>query len=488
MASKKNNAYWAERQKQLTAQLEKDEKKLDKKLAKSYNVQQTRLEREISAFYQTYGQDDVIEYRTLMERISDADRTLLIENMDGFAKKYPEYEHLMPVRENIYKLNRLEGLQQSIYVQQMELGALEQKEIETHLKKAAEKGIDLAGERMGFGKNFHTLNTDTVARTINAKWVNNENFSDRIWGNRKKLAEYLNTDFAQAAARGASYESIRADMAKKFHDISRRRMKDLIYTEGSYVMNESSIAGFEDNYEEYTFDCLNDSRSCEKCRGLHGQTFKIKDRKPGVNFSPMHTKCRCTFLVVIAGEDSAEALQFNEGNGKIDANINRALDDVVAKGKETNTEHLTFLDASTGEYLLPQESGSRSKVVIPPEAMEKLRSSPTDSIVCIHNHPSSSAFSAADIQVASKFNSIKDLLVKGHDGTEYKLNIGTGIRPLETRIEDNYWKLANDFEPKYRGLVTSGKMTAEQAWKEHSNDIVTALAEKYAWKYERTLP
>ena len=42
---------------------------------------------------------------------------LLIQRMDEFEKKYPEYADLMPIRESIYKLNRLEGLQQSIRLQ-----------------------------------------------------------------------------------------------------------------------------------------------------------------------------------------------------------------------------------------------------------------------------------------------------------------------------------------------------------------------------------
>ena len=43
-----------------------------------------------------------------MEALSDEDKRLLIEQMDEFAKKYPQYAHLMPVREHM-KLNRLEG-------------------------------------------------------------------------------------------------------------------------------------------------------------------------------------------------------------------------------------------------------------------------------------------------------------------------------------------------------------------------------------------
>lgn len=39
---------------------------------------------------------------------------LLIQRMDEFEKKYPEYADLMPIRESIYKLNRPKVLQQSI--------------------------------------------------------------------------------------------------------------------------------------------------------------------------------------------------------------------------------------------------------------------------------------------------------------------------------------------------------------------------------------
>lgn len=36
--------------------------------------------------------------------------------------------------------------------------------------------------------------------------------------------------------------------------------------------------------------------------------------------------------------------------------------------------------------------------------------------------------------------------------------------------------------------VISGKMTDQQAWKEHSHRIATDLAEKYGWEYRRVMP
>ena len=470
----------------MTSQLEKDESKLNKKLDGFYKTESAKLEKNIAAFYQTYGEDNIIEYHNLMASLPDVDKRLLIEQMDVFAKKYPEYKHLMPVRESIYKLNRLEGLQTSIYMQQVEIGAMEQGELMQHLEKVAKRGVKEVSNITG--QSFNALSKKVIESTVNARWVDDLNFSDRIWGNRAKLAGHLNTEFAQAVARGDSYARIHQDMAERFRNVSSKQMRRLVYTEGSFVMNESTIKAFEGDYEEYKYDALMDSRTSDICRELDGKIFRIADRQPGVNFPPMHPNCRSTYLIVIPGEDGMENLQLREENGSIDANISKALDDVVIKGKETNTEHLTFLNASTGEYFVPVTSGGKSSVIIPPETLTKLENADFGSVICIHNHPSSSSFSAEDMMVASKYGAIKDMLVKGHDGTEYKMSMGDGIRPTARAIQNSYRTFVDGLDSKYRDLIYSDKMTMDEARKEHSNEAVTAVAEKFGWKYERILP
>ena len=140
-------AYWEERQKQLDEQLEKDEEKLKKKLSKIYEKEAAKLEKKIAAFYQQYGTENILEYRNLLIQLDQEDITLLMEQMDEFAKKYPQYADLLPVRENIYKLNRLEGLQTSIRMQQLEIGAVENEQLTAHLNRNAERGVPLPQPR-----------------------------------------------------------------------------------------------------------------------------------------------------------------------------------------------------------------------------------------------------------------------------------------------------------------------------------------------------
>lgn len=296
-------SYWANRQKQLNQAAEKEESKLKKRLSKYYDSEFRKLEKQIAAYYQEYGENNVIEYRKLMEALSDEDKRLLIEQMDEFAKKYPQYAHLMPVRESIYKLNRLEGLQYSVIMRQAEIAGLDNDEITSHLNRLAAKGINYSMEALGFGKNFYSVNSDIIKRFVDVPWSSGENFSKRIWNDTQKLAQYLNQDIAQGIARGDSYDRLVRQLRKRFSDVNRRDAYRLIYTEGTYVMAESTIQPFAEDFEYYKLSPLMDKKTCTICRGLADKMFKISERQPGVNFPPIHPWCRCTWEIEVSDWD-----------------------------------------------------------------------------------------------------------------------------------------------------------------------------------------
>lgn len=333
--------YWEKRQQQLNKQMEKDEAALKKRLSSYFDTEFVRLDREIAAYYQRYGVENVIQYRTLMETLSEADRRLLMEEMDKFAARYPEYAHLMPVRESIYRLNRLEGLQYSVRMQQLEIGAVENEEITAYLNKQAERGVNAAAEALGFGKNFYANNPDISKLFVNTAWSNGQNFSQRIWGNTSKLAEYLNTDIAQGIARGDSYDRLVRQLRARFGKVSRNDAYRLIYTEGTYVMAESSMQPFLEDFEQYRLSTVGDGKVCEICREVAKHVFDIKDRKPGTNFPPLHPWCRCTFTIEVADWDKwMEDYERRHGNGQaqtIEKRLNNAdKNGTIKAGNATN--------------------------------------------------------------------------------------------------------------------------------------------------------
>lgn len=314
-----SDTYWSKRLQELDASLSKDEKQLFLELSKYYEQEYAALDKEIAAYYAKYGEENVIAFRTLLLELPDADKQLLLQNMDEFAKQYPEFADLLPVRESIYKLNRLEGLQTSIVLQQLKIGAIEQSKFREHFEKQALKYANYAAEQLGFGTNFYRIDSEMLQVVIGNPWCNGKDFSERIWANREALAQTLQNEIANGLIRGEDYKTMARVLQQKFENTSQKQAERLVFTEDTYLSNEAKIRPFERNaaYTHYEYLCVEDHRTCETCRALDGQTFKISERNAGLNFPPMHPWCRCTVMPVVEDLETIKGrLNADSGNGK----------------------------------------------------------------------------------------------------------------------------------------------------------------------------
>ena len=292
-------SYWSERQKQLKAYAAKEEERYMKRVTAYYEAELKRLERQIAAYYAAYGEENVIAYRNLLQTLPADDARLLIEQIDEFVKKYPQYADLVPVRETIYRLNRLEGLQYSIRMAEANIAGYADDLMTPYLTELSRRGVNDGMETLGFGNNFYSINSDIVKQFVGVPWCNGENFSTRIWNDTQKLAETLNQQIAQGFARGDSYERLTKQLQDRFKRVNKRDAYRLIYTEGTYVMAESSMQPFTQDFQKYRIVTAEDDRVCPVCSGISSEVFEIEDRQPGTNFPPFHPYCRCTFTVVV---------------------------------------------------------------------------------------------------------------------------------------------------------------------------------------------
>lgn len=301
MPNKSSPAYWHDRKVQYDESLGKDEKRLYSKLAAYYEREAARLDKEIAAYYAKYSVNGVLSYRNLLETLPDEDKLLLIEQLDEFVKKYPAYADLVPVRESIYKLNRLEGLRQSIAMQQLHMGAYEQQQALAFFQHQALRYANGAASFLGLGSSFCRLDSDVIRAAVGNKWCDGKDFSERIWDNRKKLGNTLHTQFVNGVIRGDDYHQLARQIRAKFVKVSQKNAERLTFTEDTYLSNEAAMQVFEREaaVTEYEFVCTGDAETCDICRGLSGERFPISQRMPGTNFPPMHPWCRCFFDPVI---------------------------------------------------------------------------------------------------------------------------------------------------------------------------------------------
>ena len=165
-------SYWTNRQAQARLALEKNEAATKRRVSSILKSESKRLDRRISEYFTQYGVDNVIDYWELKKSLDPADLKLLMEDMDAFAEKYPQYAHLMPVRESIYKLDRLQGLQASVQMQLLDSAARQEQVIGDHLTKTATQFANVSADAMGFGSSFYFENSQMIHDIVWTPWSN----------------------------------------------------------------------------------------------------------------------------------------------------------------------------------------------------------------------------------------------------------------------------------------------------------------------------
>lgn len=167
------------------------------------------------------------------------------------------------------------------------------------------------------------------------------------------------------------------------------------------------------------------------------------------------------------------------------SNIDKYTQENFNLGIKTKKEHLLLLNSITGQLENPILKGTGSEVMFSDELIEKIIKSPKDSYILMHNHPNNSSFSAADLNIINKFDSIKELKIIGHDKTKYSIIIDNGERLSISKLKEDYDYFKRLHRKEFFEKFHNGELTQEEAWKQHSHKLVTDLANKYKWKYKK---
>lgn len=248
--------------------------------------------------------------------------------------------------------------------------------------------------------------------------------------------------------------------------------------------------------------------SCEKCLPWQGKILSLTGKTEGYPTLDeakaaglFHVNCRHAYSLHIDLDKEIEELEkdlaedrptyYTEIQG-LDETGRKGLADAFEKavtfGLKNKRECLLTIDTNAGREVYSIVEGGKDYVEFPSKLMELLARAKNNSIISIHNHPSSSSFSAEDLAILSTFKSINTLAVIGHDGTRYVMNRGKGQAHSISAIRDTLNKMVKKYYDHYNNLVQSEKMTPSEAWKEHSHRAVSDLAEEFGWEYRRVMP
>lgn len=292
------DTYWRRRQRRSDERMARRERGAEGRVRRVYERELRDLEREIADYYERYGVDGVLRYRDMLQTMDEADRRLLIENCEEFARQHPELDDMVEIRKSIYNLDRLEGLRASARYHLAKATAEATDGMDEHFAQDAADAMNAVAETMGYGSSFYSVDSEAVRQFVGTAWSDGKSYSDNIWDDTRKVASYVERDLAKALVRGVSYQTLCREMQRRFEGQSVSNIMRVIQTEGTYVARQAQGAEMRrEGFEEYFLDPLGDKRTCDECRRLgrqsHETPFRFDDAEVGTNYPPIHPRCRC---------------------------------------------------------------------------------------------------------------------------------------------------------------------------------------------------
>lgn len=510
--TQKNRDYWEERQIKREAKAFTTIQDVEKEYQIALSKAKQDIIKEISRITTTYMNDNILNYNEALKRLKGDDYKVWKKDLHDYMKEYNKLLKNAPLQaQKLYleietlsaksRISRLDSLKSQIdmeltklifRVENDSINALTSVYRDTFIEVTKDLGINPVVSR------------DKIKTVLDKPW-SGANFSQRLWSNTDKLAETVKQEIVNGMIQGINLKTMTKRVSEKFETAKKNDVERLLRTEVNYVLNQATLDGYKEaGIEKYEFSATLDNRTSQICSELHGNIFEIKNIAVGVNYPPMHPRCRSTTIPIIDYESlvkqgreeieknnytlddsNNEPLTNNENKSitKEKDNFEEAIAKVLEHGNKTGTEALMWLDLN-GNEIVPFATGDKNSVGIPRETMLFLSKQAESSVISLHNHPSSSSFSPEDMNVACILSSVKEMRVVGHDGTKYYLEIGTGQRKNLREIRKTYDDIAHDLESNYWKLCDD-LGDRKKAWKEVTHMINEVLAKKFDWKYRR---
>lgn len=318
--------YWKERFEQLNESLLHIGEIQCEDIEKQFRLALQSLEKDITLWYKRLAVNNKISY-------TDAKKLLSADELEEFHWTVEDY--IKKGKENNIAqqwTKQLENASAKVHISRLDTLKLQiQNQFESLYGKLLD-GLNKAIEDIyseafyhtafevdkgtGVGTQLNHLDIDKVKTFINKPWaVDGKNFSDRVWNNKDKLVNTLQTEMTQTTIRGDPLDRVVKNFAKKMNS-SKSAAARIVMTESAFFSSAGQMEAFKNlDVEKYQFIATLDRRTSEICRNMDNKIFKLSDYEPGVNAPPLHCWCRsCTVPYFEDDTDSKRAAR--SGNGK----------------------------------------------------------------------------------------------------------------------------------------------------------------------------
>lgn len=320
-ADKLNGAYWRKRAIELAEKQKQEDDDLCLRFHREYERILHELDKEISIFYARYAANESVSMADARRLLRDAELEDFRMSLDEFRDKALAGGFDKELEE-VYlrsRISRLQALQTQVELRMMELFGSQRDVLRDHLQERYTdtyyRTVYAVSQQADVASTFARIDPQTVEKILAVPWLGSE-FSSRIWADKDKLLRELTQTLSRGLVRGDSLDRMTKEFAKRM-SVSESRAAVLIHTESAHMAAEAAEQGYrETGVQSYRFEAALDLKTCAVCGALDQREFPLAEHETGINYPPLHPRCRCTTVPVTEFRIGSKRAARNPATGK----------------------------------------------------------------------------------------------------------------------------------------------------------------------------
>lgn len=320
-ADKLNGAYWRKRAIELAEKQKREDDDLCLRFHREYERILHELDKEISIFYARYAANESVSMADARRLLRDAELEDFRMSLDEFRDKALAGGFDKELEE-VYlrsRISRLQALRTQVELRMMELFSSQRDVLRDHLQERYTdtyyRTVYAVSQQADVASTFARIDPQTIERILAVPWVGSE-FSSRIWADKDKLTRELMQTLSRGFVGGDSLGRMTKEFAQRM-GVSESRAATLIHTESAHMAAEAAEQGYrETGVQSYRFEAALDLKTCAVCGALDQREFPLAEHETGINYPPLHPRCRCTTVPVTEFRVGSKRAARNPATGR----------------------------------------------------------------------------------------------------------------------------------------------------------------------------
>ena len=307
----KNRDYWEKRQVKREAKAFTTIQDIEKEYKIALEKAKQNINKELSRIGTTYMKDNNLSYHDALKLLKGDEYKVWKKDLHDYMKEYNKLLKTAPLEaKKLYleietlsaksRMSHLDSLRAQVDMEMVKLifgvedsakNALTSVYRDTFIEVTKDLGINAIVSR------------DKIKTVLDRPW-SGANFSQRIWTNTDKLAQTVKQEIVNGMIQGINLQTMTKRVSERFETAKKNDVERLLRTEVNYTLNQATLDGYKEaGIEKYEFSATLDSRTSQICSELHGEVFEIKKIAVGLNYPPMHPRCRSTTIPIVDYEN-----------------------------------------------------------------------------------------------------------------------------------------------------------------------------------------